>query len=946
MSETETTPTISAEPPFRYNATLANEIELKWQAEWEKANAYYTPNPSGELANINPEFNHHAENKPKMFVMDMFPYPSGAGLHVGHPLGFIATDVYSRFKRMTGFNVLYTMGMDAFGLPAEQYAIATNTHPRITTETNITNMNRQLSRIGLSHDKRRAVSTIDPDYFKWTQTIFLLIYNSYMDEKTGEAASIENLIAEFEAGTRNVDGKTFNDLSKKEKADAIDQYRLAYLADSVVNWCPGLGTVLANEEVTADGKSERGNFDVFKRPMKQWMMRITAYADRLIDDLDFIDWPESLKIMQRNWIGKSKGAILKFDIKDSNDAIEVFTTRADTIYSAAFLVLAPENPLVEQVTTAEQKQAVDQYIKESAAKNDIERTAEDKEKTGVFTGAYAINPANDEEIPVWIGDFVLANYGTGAVFGDIHDERDFEFLNKFNIPAKVTVIPDDEEEAKKVLAKEYPFTGYGTLIESGEFTGMKSEEAKEKIVAWLETKNHAKETINYRLRDWLFSRQRYWGEPFPIVYDEDGIAHDIPTSMLPLELPTLENFAPESSDDPDAKPKPPLGRVEDWVNVELDLGRGDGLQKYTRETNTMPNWAGSCWYYLRYCDPENDNAIIDPAIEKYWSGDKGEKSGMVDLYVGGVEHAVLHLLYARFWHKVLFDRGVVSTLEPFGKLFNQGMIQAFAYTDERGFYVDAAKVVERDGKYFYEDKEVNREFGKMGKSLKNIVTPDEMCETYGADTLRLYEMFMGPLDMSRPWSTADVSGVYRFLQRIWRNIVDEETGELKISEEAVPEELLVIFNKTIAGVKDDYDSMSYNVAIAKMFELNNALTKYVTDGNNCPRIIAQTFALLLSPLAPHFASELYEKLGNKDSILYADFPIADEKYLVDDTIEIPVQINGKVRSKIVVASDADSELIEKLARENETIAAQLEGKTVIKAIVVPGRMCNFVVKPA
>ena len=804
MSETESKISISAEPKFRYSAKLANDIELKWQKYWEESDAFYSPNPSGELANTNPEINRHAEIKPKMFIMDMFPYPSGAGLHVGHPLGFIATDVYSRFKRMTGFNVLYTMGMDAFGLPAEQYAIATNTHPRITTETNIANMNRQLGRIGLSHDKRRAVSTIDPNYFKWTQSIFLTIYNSYMDEKTNKAAPIEKLISEYENGTRNVEGASFSDLSKKEKTKIIDGFRLAYLADSIVNWCPGLGTVLANEEVTAEGKSERGNFDVFKKPMKQWMMRITKYADRLIEDLDFIDWPESLKLMQRNWIGKSKGAILSFDVKDSNEKIEVFTTRTDTIFSAAFIVLAPENPLVQQITTPEQKNSVEAYIKESSAKNDIERTAQDKEKTGVFTGAHVINPANDEVIPIWIGDFVLANYGTGAVFGDIHDERDFEFLKKFDIPACIAIIPEDEEEAKKVIAKEYPFTGNGILVDSGEFSGMKSDIALPEMVAWLAEKGHAKVTTNYRLRDWLFSRQRYWGEPFPIVYDKEGIAHDIPTSMLPLELPLLENFAPESSDDPDAKPKPPLGRVSDWVNVELDLGRGEGLQKYTRETNTMPNWAGSCWYYLRYCDPENQDVLIDPEIEKYWSGIKTnpnkEKSGMVDLYVGGVEHAVLHLLYARFWHKVLFDRGIVSTEEPFAKLFNQGMIQAHAYTDERGVYVEASKVTEFNGQYLYTDDEkgeieVSREFGKMGKSLKNIVTPDEMCESYGADTLRLYEMFMGPLDMSRPWSTSDVSGVYRFLQRIWRNIVDEETGEIKISDAGVPDELLVIFNK-------------------------------------------------------------------------------------------------------------------------------------------------------
>ena len=925
--------TTDSDFPFRYDAALANEIELKWQDKWDVDHTYYTPNPVGPMAEG------FDSSKTKQFILDMFPYPSGAGLHVGHPLGFIGTDVYARYKRMTGFNVLHAMGYDAFGLPAEQYAIQTNTHPRITTENNIANMKRQLRRVGLGHDERRGISTIDPEYYKWTQWIFLTIYNSYFDEVTQKARPIQELIDQFKNGERTLEEKAWDDLTNKEKADVIDEYRLAYLADSIVNWCPGLGTVLANEEVTADGKSERGNFDVFKKPMKQWMMRITKYADRLVDDLKTLDWPEAIKIQQRNWIGKSRGASVLFDVSGhTGKPIEVFTTRIDTLFSAAFMVLAPEHPLVQELTTDEYKDQVQDYVASASKKNDIDRTSDDKEKTGVFTGAYAINPANDEPIPVWVGDFVLASYGTGAVFGDIHDERDFEFAMKYEIPARVTIVPQDADEAELILAKEKPYTGDGILIESAQFTGMDSATARIEITKWLETQGKAKEQINYKLRDWLFSRQRYWGEPFPIVFDEEGIAYDLPESMLPVQLPELENFAPETTDDVDADVKPPLARVQDWVNVELDLG--DGKKMYRREVNTMPNWAGSCWYYLRYLDPFNSEAMVDADVEKYWTGDEGK--GVVDLYVGGAEHAVLHLLYARFWHKVLYDRGYVSSAEPFQALLNQGMIQAHAYTDDRGFYVEASKVQERDGKYYYEDTQVNREYGKMGKSLKNVVTPDEMCELYGADTLRLYEMFMGPLEMSRPWSTADVSGVYRFLQRVWRNIVDEKTGEINVAGESEGE-LKKTLHKTIAGVSKDYSTLSYNTAIAKMFELNNELTKYVNAGNACPKDVASAFTLMLAPLAPHVAEELWEKLGHSDSVVYQDFPVADESLLVEDEIEIPVQINGKVRSKITIPVGSDQARLEELAKADEKIASQIEGKKIVKVIAVPDRMVNIVV---
>lgn len=922
--------------PYRYNALLAREIETKWQDIWDKNNTYYAPNPTGSMSE------HFDASKKKLYILDMFPYPSGAGLHVGHPLGFIATDVYSRFKRMTGNNVLHSMGYDAFGLPAEQYAIQTGTHPRITTENNIANMKRQLRRIGMGYDDRRGVSTIDPDYYKWTQWIFLTIYDSWFDDDKNIARPIATLIEQYETGQRALqDNRSWSDLSKREKAEIIDEYRLAYLADSIVNWCPGLGTVLANEEVTADGKSERGNFDVFKRPMKQWMMRITKYAERLLDDLDTLDWTDAIKSMQRNWIGKSQGATIAFDISGhAGPPIEVFTTRADTLYSAAAIILAPEHPLVDNVTIDEQRDTVDAYVTETAAKNDIDRISTDKEKSGVFTGAYAINPVNDEAIPIWIGDFVLANYGTGAVFADMHDERDFVFLKKYDIPARVSIIPNDTETSERVTTGEEFFGGYGILIDSEQFTGMSSEQAKAAIVEWLQEKNAACFTITYKLRDWLFSRQRYWGEPFPIVFDEDSIAHALPETSLPVLLPELDDFAPEASDDPNSEPQPPLARVDDWVNVELDLG--DGPKKYRREVNTMPNWAGSCWYYLRYLDPFNDNALVDKDVEDYWAGD-ADAAGIVDLYVGGVEHAVLHLLYARFWHKVLYDRGVVSTPEPFQRLINQGYIQAYAFTDERGFYVEAKDVVEQDGKFYLGDKEVNREYGKMGKSLKNVVTPDEMCEIYGADTLRMYEMFMGPLEASRPWSTADVPGVFRFLQRLWRAIVDESTGDVVVDASPASGDLVKVLHKTIDGVRNDYEELSYNTAIAKMFELNNELTKYIHAGNACPRDVAEAFTVMVAPLVPHIAEELWAKLGHDTSVTIADFPGADAQYLVDDEIEIPVQILGKVKARINVSPDSSADDIEKIARSDAKVSELLDGKQIIKVVAVPGKMINFVV---
>ncbi len=936
MSEVSQT-TAANNFPFRYDAQLANEIELKWQDTWEKDQTYFTPNPVGPMSDS------FDATKEKLFVLDMFPYPSGAGLHVGHPLGFISTDIYARFKRMTGFNVLHAMGYDAFGLPAEQYAVQTGTHPRITTETNIANMKAQMRRLGLGHDERRGISTIDPEYYKWTQWIFLTIYNSYFDEKTNKAQPIEDLVKEFESGVRNIEGRSWNELSDAEQAAEIDNYRLAYLADSVVNWCPGLGTVLANEEVTADGKSERGNFDVFKRPMKQWMMRITQYADRLIDDLEELDWTDAIKSMQRNWIGKSHGMLFSAPVKDTDLTIQTFSAHFEAFRADVFVVIAPDHPfLKELVAGVDNAQEILDYSAKMAKRRDGRGFADDDDIDGIFTGRYIQDPVGNGDLPIWVASFALANYGTGIVKCSAHDERDFKFAKKYDIPLKPVLFPPDEEEAEKVKNLEFCYNDmvHGILSEPEEFDGAVSGKSRDKVIDYLVENNLATPKVSYKLRDWLFSRQRYWGEPFPVVFDENGRVHALPESLLPVTLPDLDNFAPESSDDPDAEPKPPLARIPEWVNVELDLG--DGKKIYRRDVNTMPNWAGSCWYYLRYLDPFNEDVFVDSEIEKYWAGTH-DKSGIVDLYVGGVEHAVLHLLYARFWHKVLFDRGFVSTPEPFQRLINQGYIQAHAYTDARGFYVEASQVVERDGKYFYNDEEVNREYGKIGKSLKNVVTPDDMCADYGADTLRLYEMFMGPLEASRPWSTADVAGSFRLLQRLWRCIIDEETGEANVTDEQGSDELIRITHKTIDAVRNDYNTLSFNTAIAKIFELNNALTRYIGTGKQCPRDVAQALVLMLAPLTPHIAEELWSKLGHTTSVVYEDFPVADERYLVDETIEIPVQILGKVKARINISPDATAQEIESVARADDAVIKLLDGKNVVKVIAVPGRMINFVV---
>mgnify|MGYP001278493509 FL=1 len=941
-------------PRYRYTAELAGRIEQTWQRNWQEWGTFNVPNPVGSLAPADGS----GVPDDKVFVQDMFPYPSGEGLHVGHPLGYIATDVYARYFRMTGRNVLHALGFDAFGLPAEQYAIQTGTHPRIRTEANIVNFRRQLGRLGLGHDSRRSFSTTDPEYYKWTQWIFLQIYNAWFDPEQYRARPIDELIAEFDSGTRTLDGRNWAELSAGERADVIDGHRLVYRADSVVNWCPGLGTVLANEEVTSEGRSERGNFPVFRKRLRQWMMRITAYSDRLLDDLELLDWPEKVKTMQRNWIGRSTGAAVLFSVAGTD--IEVFTTRPDTLFGATYLVLAPEHALVDTVLAPQWPDGVDPrwtggaatpaaavaaYRQAIAAKSDLERQ-ENKTKTGVFLGTYAVNPTNGQHIPVFIADYVLAGYGTGAIMAvPGHDQRDWEFATEFGLPIVEVISGGDISEAA--------YAGDGALVNSGYLDGLTVGDAKRVITERLEADGRGRGRIEYKLRDWLFARQRYWGEPFPIVYDAEGRAHPLPDSMLPVELPDVPDYSPVLFDpeDADSEPSPPLNKATDWVHVELDLG--DGPRPYTRDTNVMPQWAGSSWYELRYTDPHNAEQLCAKENEAYWMGPRPAEHGPsdpggVDLYVGGVEHAVLHLLYCRFWHKVLYDLGHVSSREPYRRLMNQGYIQAFAYTDARGAYVPAAEVVERGGRFWLpgsggeaaDEMEVFQEFGKIGKSLKNSISPDEICENYGADTLRVYEMSMGPLEASRPWATKDVVGAYRFLQRVWRLVVDEITGESRVSaDEQLDEQTLRLLHRTIAGVSDDYASLRNNTAAAKLIEYTNHLTK---EGITA-RAALEPLALMVAPLAPHLAEELWQRLGHGTSLAHGPFPAADPRYLVADTVEYPVQVNGKVRGHITVAADADNPTVQAAALADDKVVAFLAGAEPKKVIVVPGRLVNLVV---
>ena len=945
-------------PSYRYDASTAADIESRWQYWWRAHGIYETPDPGDPPT---AEGRVLAE-QPKLFVMDMFPYPSGSGLHVGHPLGYIATDVYARFKRMTGFNVLHTMGFDAFGLPSEEHARQTGQHPRTNTEANIANMSRQLDRLGLGHDKRRAVATTDSSYYHWTQWIFLQIFNSWFDPERNRARPVAELIAELDAGTRTLDSgdeagptppSAWNALDDTAKRRVIDGYRLAYMAEVPVNWCPALGTVLANEEVTAEGRSERGNHAVFRRPLKQWMMRITAYADRLLEDLDRLEWPESVKVMQRNWIGRSSGVFISFptDAAETDAvrvSIEVFTTRPDTVFGATFMVLAPEHPLVD-ILTAESwpadtdpawtggattpAEAVARYRDQSGRLSNTGR-AEDRAKTGVYLGRDAIVAVNGSRVPVFIADYVLMEYGTGAVMAvPGEDQRDREFAETFGLPIIRTVQPPPDHPD----GEAYP--GEGPAINSGFLDGLGVDDAKACIIEWLEVNGVGSGAVTYKLRDWLFSRQRYWGEPFPIVYDDTDLPIALPETELPVELPDLVDWAPRALDE-DSEPEPPLGRVPEWTTVELDLGHG--LRRYRRELNTMPQWAGSCWYYLRYLDPTNSEALVDPEVERYWMADSNEEGpGGVDLYVGGVEHAVLHLLYARFWHKVLYDLGHVSGSEPFRRLVNQGYIQSAAYQDSRGVYVPADEVEgsARSG-FTHRGRSVTRTFGKMGKSLKNSVTPDDMYVAYGADTLRLYEMFMGPIDQDRPWQTRSVVGSQRMLQRIWRNVIDESTGELRVSDEPATDDLRRILHRTIDGVRSDMEDLKFNTAIAKITELNNELTRRPVA---TPREAADALVRMLAPLAPHLAEELWHRLGGEGSVTRAEFPTPDPAWLLDDTIEVPVQVNGKVRGRVEIAADADEAAAVAAALAEPGVVAHLRGQVPSRQIFVPGRMITFVV---
>jgi leucyl-tRNA synthetase len=848
-----------------------DQIEPKWQHIWDERQTFHASNPGDKTFDT---------AKPKFYVLDMFPYPSGAGLHVGHPEGYTATDIIARYKRLRGFNVLHPMGWDAFGLPAEQYAIKSGQHPAITTRDNIAKFKSQLNAIGFSYDWQREINTTDPKYFKWTQWIFLKIYNSWFNPETNKAEPISTY-----------------------RGNDPDSVRLAYVADVAVNWCPELGTVLANEEVV-DGKSEVGEFPVVRRPMRQWMLRITAYAERLIDELEGLDWPAGIKLLQRNWIGKSEGAEIDFKIENQDAKIRVFTTRPDTLYGATYMVLAPEHSLVDLVVTEEQWPTVRGYRERTARKSDLERTELAKEKTGVFTGAFAINPANNEKIPIWIADYVLLGYGTGAIMGvPAHDERDLEFARKFDLQVVDVVQPPGDEPA-------IGFIGEGVAINSPVINGLTSTEAKKKITKWLEEREMGKGAINYKLRDWLFSRQRYWGEPFPIVWQSEPDGHSEPErrirkhrslgeNELPVVPPPLEDYKPTGTGEP------PLAKAKDWVRYS---------DKATRETNVMPQWAGSCWYYLRFCDPQNDQRFVGEEAEKYWMG--GPKPGGIDLYVGGTEHAVLHLLYARFWHKVLFDLGYLSKSEPFQRLVNQGIILG------------------EDGQ-------------KMSKSRGNIVNPDDVIAQYGSDAFRLYEMFMGPLEQMKPWSMRGVEGVSRFLARVWRLMMSEnQAGEWQLSaalQDVDPTKAQQkVLHATIKKVTEDIESLSFNTAISQMMIFVNAFIPQ-RGTETVPISAVRTFLVLLNPFAPHLSSELWEKLKSSGDVTGQPWPTHDERFLVEDEVDIVVQVNGKLRAAMKMPIAASEEEVKAAALANDKIQSLIAGKTIRKVVFVPKKLINIVV---
>jgi leucyl-tRNA synthetase len=927
--------------PFRYGADIAAEIELRWQDRWSAAGTFSSPNPAGSLA---AGFESVA-GRPKHYVLDMFPYPSGIGIHVGHPIGYIATDAYARYLRMTGHHVLHAMGFDAFGLPAEQYALATGQHPEVTTRQNADNMRRQLRRLGMGYDDRRSIETTDPAFYRWTQWIFLQIFNSWLDERTGTARPIDDLVAEYASGERPVPGgRGWDDLAPAEQRELINDRRLAYIAEEPVNWCPGLGTVLANEEVTADGRSDIGNFPVYRRPMRQWMMRITAMAQRLIDDLEPLAWPDNVKHLQRNWIGASDGAVIWLPMTHlAAGRVEVFTTRPDTLRGATYVVLAPEHPMIDTLVAdawpdgtparwqghaSRPAEAVSAYREAAAQLTDRQRAASAGAKSGVFTGGYVTNPGTGEPMPVFIADYVLMGYGAGAIMAvPAHDERDLDFARKFGLPVRPVIDAD------------------GAYLEGAgpELAGLDTEAAVAASISWLERAGYGHAARRYRLRDWLFSRQRYWGEPFPIVYADDGQPIGLPEDALPVQLPEMTDFRPAPDDGDGAEPVPPLARAADWANVELDLG--DGPRIYRRELNTMPQWAGSCWYYLRYLDPADDHAFVDPAAERYWMGSSEGAPGGVDLYVGGVEHAVLHLLYARFWHKVLYDLGLVSTAEPFARLVNQGKIQADAFLDERGSYVPAEDVVvAADGSASYRDRPVTRRAGKMGKSLKNGISPDRIYEQYGADTLRLYEMAMGPLEADKPWRTDDIVGVHRFLQRLWRSMVSEQTGAPTVSDAPLDDATLRLLHATIAAVRHDFELLRFNTAIARLIELTAAGARISAAAGALPRAMAEPLVLMIAPLAPHVAEELWAKLGHREFIADAPFPAADPALAQPRSVTIPVQVNGRTRFRVDLPAGLEATEIEAVVRADPEYARWIAESRVERLIIVPGRIVNIIMR--
>jgi len=949
-------------------------IEAKWQGAWERDKTFSTGDTS---------------SKPKLYVLDMFPYPSGEGLHVGHPEGYSATDMYSRFMRMKGYNVLHPMGYDAFGLPAEQYAIETGTHPRVTTEKNISNIRRQIKRLGFSYDWDREFASTDPEYVHWTQWIFLLLFDTWFDP-------------DFEwndpGGKKRIGkGRPISELSipktvRAEGEEAMsryrDSFRLAYQAESPVNWCSALGTVLSDEEVI-NGRSERGDHPVQRIPLRQWMLRITAYADRLVEDLETLQWPDAIKEMQKNWVGRSQGAEVDFYIgnpgadydtwtakhrnagfseEPDSEAIRIYTTRPDTLFGATYMVLAPEHPLVEKLTADDKRDEVEKYVRYISTVSEEDRIAGRTEKNGVFTGGYATNPVTGGEIPIWIADYVLISYGTGAIMAvPGHDQRDLEFARTFQLPVHAVVMPEkewlqqmqarlekpkseseDRQMQEPLTNKNYElyigklpeaYTEDGTGIQSASpeisLNGLPTSEAKTTIIEWLSRTGIGQPAVKYKLRDWLFSRQRYWGEPIPILHalDEDGkptgIIQPVREDELPVLLPEMDDFKPTG------KPGGPLEKADDWIRVLRDNSL------FARETNTMPQWAGSCWYYLRFCDPHNRNQAWDPAKENYWMP--------VDLYVGGAEHAVLHLLYSRFWHKVLFDRGYVSTLEPFKKLVNQGMILSITYRTSEGRIVPYSSINFIDSKAFHAEtgEELCGETEKMSKSRGNVIPVDVPVQQYGADTTRLYEMFIGPLESTKPWNMQGVEGISRFLNRAWRMIVDESSETLKldsaIAQDTVSpnEEQLRVLHKTIDSVTRDMENLSFNTAISRLMEFVN----YFTGQDIRPHTCMETFVLMLAPMAPHISEELWQVLGHSESLAYAPWPVLDPKYTQESTIEIPVQINGKVRGRITAAADTSEEDLEHAALSDPKVRKHLEGKSVRKIIVIPKKMINIVASP-